>query len=83
MSSETVRIKPETHAKLKFLAESSGESMPQTLERAIESLRRQMFLEQANVAYGKLRKDKKAWTKFQAEQRLWNRTLADGLKDTK
>ncbi len=83
MSSETVRIKPETHAKLKFLAESSGESMPKTLERAVESLRRQMFLEQANAAYGKLRKDKKAWAKFQAEQRQWDRTLADGLKDTK
>lgn len=38
MPSETVRIKPATHAKLKRLADEAGESMPETLERAIDSL---------------------------------------------
>jgi len=34
MPSETVRIRPETHAKLKELAEQSGLSMPRLLEKA-------------------------------------------------
>ena len=77
--SATVRINPESHRKLKVLSEELGASMPLVLEQAIEALRRQRFLEQASQAYGKLRKDKKAWAAEQAERKAWDKTLKDGL----
>ena len=77
--SATVRINPESHRKLKTLAEELGESMPTVLEQAIESLRRARFLEQASRAYGELRSDKKAWAAEQAERKAWDKTLKDGL----
>ena len=55
MASQTVRIKPETHAKLKQLAKTSGQSMPEVLDQAVETLRRQRMLEETNKAYAKLR----------------------------
>ncbi|MEK6260325.1 MAG: toxin-antitoxin system protein [Planctomycetota bacterium] len=77
--SATVRITPESHRKLKSLAEDLGTSMPAVLEQAIEALRRQRFLEQASQAYGELRRDKKAWAAEQAERKAWDKTLKDGL----
>ena len=44
MASETVRIKPETHAKLKAISEATGRSMPEVLDQAVEVLRRQRCL---------------------------------------
>ena len=78
--SATVRINPESHRKLKTLAEELGESMPAVLEQAIESLRRARFMEQASQAYGELRADKKAWAAEQAERKAWDKTLKDGLE---
>ena len=77
--SATVRINPESHRKLKALSEELGESMPTVLEQAIESLRRERFLEHAAQAYGALRGDKKAWAAEQAERKAWDVTLKDGL----
>lgn len=75
----TVRIAPETHSKLKELAEHIGESMPTVLERAVEAYRRQQFLEEANRAYAALRTDPQAWAEELEERRAWDATLADGL----
>jgi predicted transcriptional regulator len=60
MASETVRIKPETHAKLKQLAAVSGRSMPDVLDDAVYALRRQRLLDETNEAYAALRADAKA-----------------------
>ncbi|MCA9206356.1 MAG: hypothetical protein KDA59_25060 [Planctomycetales bacterium] len=79
--SETVRIKPETHAKLKELSQHYGEPMPAILERAIDRLQREVFLEQVNRSFAALRDDPKAWAEEQAERRAWDATLADGLEN--
>jgi hypothetical protein len=81
MPSDTVRIKPESHAKLKELARRSGESMPETLDRAIDALYRQRFLEEVNSGYAALRADPKAWAAELAERQLLAGSLADGLED--
>ncbi len=79
--SETVRIKPESHAKLKELAESAGAPMSEMLERAIEAYRRQQFLESSNQAFAALRGDAKAWKEEMAEREVWDASLVDGLED--
>jgi predicted transcriptional regulator len=80
MASDTVRVKPETHAKLKALAEQTGRPMPEVLEQAVESLRRQRLLEATNRAYAALRDDSKAWKAELAERESWDVTLSDDLE---
>lgn len=79
MSNPTVRISPQAHLTLKALAESSGETMQELLDRAIEAYRRQRFLEEANASYEALRADAKTWAGWQAELEGWDSTLLDGL----
>jgi predicted transcriptional regulator len=81
MASDTVRIKPETHIKLRHLAEASGQSMPDVLDEAVEILRRQRLLEDTNEAYAALRADGKAWQQELAERAVWDASLADDLQD--
>lgn len=81
MASETVRIKPETHNKLREIAEREGEAMPAILEKAIEAYRRQKFLEDVNRAFDELHGDTKAWAQEQSERREWDAALGDGLED--
>ncbi|GMU55085.1 MAG: hypothetical protein AMXMBFR33_42310 [Candidatus Xenobia bacterium] len=79
MSNPTVRISPQAHSTLKALAESSGDTMQQLLDRAIEAYRRQCFLEEANASYEALRGDAISWAEWQAELEGWDSTLLDGL----
>jgi predicted transcriptional regulator len=79
MASETVRIDPDTHAKLKDLADMTGEPMTALLGKAVEAYRRQKFLEGANADYAALRDDPDAWAEELAERALWDCTLSDGL----
>jgi hypothetical protein len=81
VASATVRIKSETHAKLRDIARSTGQSMPDVLDEAIETLRRIRILEETSRAYAALRSDPRAWRAELAERVLWEATLGDDLKD--
>jgi len=45
----------------------------------LEASRRLRMLAEANAAYAALRANPTAWREEQAERRLWEATLADGL----
>ncbi len=77
--SATVRINPDTHAKLKALCDQTGDTIPTVLDQAIEHYRRQRFLEDCSQAYGKLRADPKAWQEVLTERAALDGTLSDGL----
>jgi hypothetical protein len=79
--SAMVRIKPATHLKLRQLAKQAGESMPDTLDRAVDGLYRKQWLEGLAEDYARLRTDKKAWAEELKERALWDKSLADGLED--
>jgi len=81
MASETVRLHPRTHEKLKVLAEQSGEPMTEVLDRAVEALRRQRFVEECNAAYARLKDDPKAWAEEQAEREALDAANLDGLQE--
>ena len=81
MASETIRLRPETHEKLKTLADESGKPMTAVLDEAVEALRRQRFLDECNEAYARLKADPAAWAEEQAERAEWDKTLPDGLED--
>jgi predicted transcriptional regulator len=79
MSTPTVRISETSHALLKQLAEQTGQTMMDVLDKALDAYRRKLFFEQLNAGYAELRADPQAWAEHQAERRLWDATLMDGL----
>jgi len=81
MATGTVRIPAAVHQKLKLMAAKSGMSLSRTLEKAVETLRRQTLLEETNRAYAALRSNPRAWAGEQAERDAWEATLADGIED--
>ena len=61
------------------LAEETNSSLQQMLDQAIENERRRLLLERTNLAYSKLRQNKKAWKAWRAELRQLDATLSDGI----
>ena len=79
MSHATVRIGITSREALRALARESGRSMQAVLEEAIETLRRQRFLEGVNAAFAALRANPAQWSGLEAERAQWESTLQDGL----
>ena len=75
----TIRISPTAHRKLVQMAEQTNSSLQEMLDQAIENERRRLLLEQTNLAYAKLRQNKKAWKAWRAELRQLDATLSDGI----
>jgi hypothetical protein len=64
---------------LRTLAKTEGKPMLALLDEAVEALRRQRALERLNASYATLRADPVAWEAVEAERRVWDVTLSDGL----
>src|SRR5271169_3324833 len=79
MSAPTVRISVASHQMLKELAEETGQTMMDVLDKALDAYRRKLFFEQMNAGYAELRADPEAWAEHLAEQKQWDATLMDGL----
>lgn len=76
-----VRASDETLDRLRRLREVTGESTAELLDRAVELLEQDRFLDAANASFAALRADPDAWREDQSERDLWEGTLADGLTD--
>jgi predicted DNA-binding protein len=70
-STTTIRVGIEQRDRLRRLAEDSGATMADTLDAALESLRRQRFYEAMAQAEDALRADGNAWENFAAERDAW------------
>src|SRR5437660_12411663 len=79
MSASTVRISEASHQILKELAEQTGQTMIDVLDKALGAYRRKLFFEQMNAGYAELRADPEAWAEHLADRKLWDATLLDGL----
>ena len=75
----TIRISSAAHRSLAQMAEQTNTSLQEMLNQAIEHERRRLLLERANLAYSKLRQNKKAWQAWRAELRQLDATLSDGI----
>ena len=80
MSTATVRIRQDTHRTLREIASRTGRSLPDILEEAVETLRRQSFLEGLAADFAALRKDSEAWHDELEERAAWDGTLGDDLE---
>ena len=79
MSYGTTRISATAHGILREMSKAEGKPMLALLDEAVESLRRQRFLERLNEAYATLRADPRTWEAIEDERREWDATLPDGL----
>ena len=79
MSAPTVQISEASHRILKELAEQTGQTTTDVLDKALDAYQRKLFFEQMNVGYSELRADPEAWADHLAERKLWDATLDDGL----
>lgn len=67
MSTTTIRVDTETHARLVELSEASGASLIATVRDAAEALRRQRFARQVVDELTTLRTDQEAWSSYLAD----------------
>src|SRR5262249_58962756 len=79
MSAPTVRISEASHQLLRELAEQTGQSMMNVLDKALDAYRRKLFFDQLNAGYAELRADREAWAEHLGDRKLWDATLMDGL----
>jgi hypothetical protein len=73
----TIRISSTAHRTLTRMAKETNISLQEMLDQAIENERRRLLLERTNLAYLKLRQNKKAWRAWRAELREFDVTLSD------
>jgi hypothetical protein len=79
MSTPTVQITETSHRILRQLAEQTGQTMTDVIDKALDAYRRKLFFEQMNAGYAEMRADPEAWAAMEAERKLWDATLMDGL----
>ena len=74
-----INMSETTHHILLQLANSSGNTIQEILDKAIENYRRQLFLTQANESFLTLRNNETLWQEEIAEREVWDQALADGI----
>ncbi len=79
MSAPSVCISEASQQFLKELAEKTGQTTTDVLNKALDVYRRKLFFEQMNAGYAELQADPEAWAEHLAERRTWDKTLMDGL----
>lgn len=72
------RISPETHSKVVRLAEETGKTHQEVIDVAVGKYERDLFLQQVNEGFARLREDAEAWQEEETERQEWETTLADG-----
>jgi len=67
MTTTTIRVDTDTHARLQALSRESGRSLIETIRDATEALGRQRFAHQVAEELAKLKSDDHAWKGYLAE----------------
>ncbi len=78
MSTTTIRLSEPVHRILRQFAQQDHKPMQVILEQAIESYRRQRFLEGLGTDFAVLRENEAEWNDEEQDRSLWDTTLADG-----
>ena len=79
MADVPILVSEATRAKLEELANWAGIPVSEALERAVNDDYDRKFWEAVNAGYAALRADPAAWAEIEAERKLWDNTLMDGL----
>lgn len=77
MATTTIRIDTDTHARLVELSDAAGASLIDTVQDAVEALRRQRFARRVTAEIAELRSDPGAWESYLADAE--RTSVTDGL----
>ena len=77
MSTTTIRIDTDTHARLVELSDAAGASLIDTVRDATEALRRQRFAHRVAEELAELRSDGEAWASYLADAE--GTSVTDGI----
>ena len=77
MSTTTIRVDTDTHARLLELSQATGDSLIETVREATEALRRQRFASRVTSELDELRNDTTAWADYLAEANTTS--VSDGI----
>jgi predicted transcriptional regulator len=77
----TIDISGATYGRLKELAEWADVPVEVALEQAVKQFHDRQFWVAVDAGYAALRADAAAWAEVEAERKLWDKTLMDGLEE--
>jgi hypothetical protein len=80
MADTTIVVSEATLARLQELADWAGTTVAEALDRAVQDQHDRKFWAAVNAGYAALRADPVAWAEVEAERRVWEGTLLDGLE---
>lgn len=72
------RLTDETYSVVTRLANETGQTQQEILERAVKLYEREQFFAELNADFERLRADIGAWAELQAERDEWDAALVDG-----
>jgi hypothetical protein len=70
--SKLIRVDTQTYEKITNIQSVFGATKQDVVQRAIERLSKDLLLAQTDVAFKKLKRDKKAWKQELAERQEWD-----------
>jgi predicted transcriptional regulator len=79
MSTATIPVSDTTLRLLREMAEWANVSVEAALEKAIQEQHERQFWTAVNAGYAALWADPQAWAEEEAERKLWDATVMDGL----
>ncbi len=77
MTTTTIRVDTDTHARLVEMSKASGASLMETVRDAAEALRRQRFARRVVDEYAELQRHPEAWADYLAEAE--QTSVSDGI----
>jgi predicted transcriptional regulator len=77
VANATIRVRPETRAKLQNLAEAMGKGIPEVVESAVDALERRQFLLGLASDFEALQNNPEAWSQELAERAEWDAAMPD------
>lgn len=80
MPATPLRLPPKTRKALEEIAETTGVSLQQALEQAVEERQRRLYLDGLNADYEALKQNPAEWTELQEENAAWDVSNDDGLE---
>ena len=79
MAETSILLSETTLTRLRELARWEGRSIDEALDQAVNEQYDRKFWDATNAGYAALRADPAAWAEVEAERKLWDNTLMDGL----
>ncbi len=80
-STALIRVDEKTRDRLAKMAEQDQMSIGEVVTTLTKKAERDRFWKNVHEGYARLRADPEAWAEYQAEVRVWDVTLMDGLEE--